>query len=181
MEPAGCVPSLWWLGDKTVVQSALNAHFLLKSLVNCSSSTIGYYPDIDSLFCASFGEIHLKAIRSCWVRQEASVLALRVIHSVTRTQRGPSSLVSLLLAFKECVCVHTKECERSCMHMSLFEHRAIPQVIYASCIAPHDQSQQACVRPRYGHAQSTGIATGKRLLKTSFYCTTHILFQFSQL
>lgn len=55
--------------------------------------------------CTRFGEIHLKAVQCCCVRQEASVLALRVIHSVSRTQRGLSSLVSLLLAFKECACV----------------------------------------------------------------------------
>lgn len=54
--------------------------------------------------CTRFCEIHLKAIQRCCVRQEASVLAHHVIHSVSCTQRGPSSLVSPLLAFKECMC-----------------------------------------------------------------------------
>ncbi len=60
--------------------------------------------------CTRFGKIHLKAIQCCCVRQEASVLALCVIHSVSCTQRGLSSLVSLLLAFKECVCVCARVC-----------------------------------------------------------------------
>lgn len=55
--------------------------------------------------CSRFGEIHLKAIQDCCGRQEVSVLAQRVIHSVSCTQRGLSSLVSLLSAFKECMCM----------------------------------------------------------------------------
>ena len=39
------------------------------------------------------------------------------------------------------------------MQMSMFELRIIPQVIHVPHIAPRDQSQQACVGPRYGHAQ----------------------------
>lgn len=84
--------------------------------------------------CTRFGGIHLKAIQRCCVRQEVSALAHRIIHSVSRTQRGLSSLVSLLLAFKECVCAQCT-CENvrvcSCMHMSLLEHRIIPQVKHA--------------------------------------------------
>lgn len=72
--------------------------------------------------------------------------------------------------------VHMQECARvcvpSCMHTSLFKHRIIFNTPH---IAAHYQSQQACVRPRYGHAQSTGMATGNRLLKLKFYCATHIL------
>lgn len=84
--------------------------------------------------CTRLAKIHLKAIQRGCVRQEACVLAVRVIHSVTCTQRGPSSLVSLLLAFKECPCVYNVHAMRervyfrelSCMHTSLLEHLIIP-------------------------------------------------------
>lgn len=114
MEPAGGLPLLW-LRDRLWCKVS-QTHFLCKSLVNCSSWTIGHYPYTDWLFVQD-------SLKSIWkpssavVRQEASVLAHRVIHSVSRTQRGLSSPVSLLLAFKECVCLHThmQECIRVCV------------------------------------------------------------------
>lgn len=120
MEPIGSVP-LVMAGWQTVAQSALNAHFLLRSLVNCSSSTIGHYPVIDSQFVQDSAKSIWKPSSGCCVRQEASVLAHRVIHSVSCTQRGLSSLVSLLLAFRECACVcvmctHMQEFARVCAH-----------------------------------------------------------------
>jgi len=71
--------------------------------------------------CTRFGGIHLKAIQRCCMRQEVSALAHRIIHSVSRTQRGLSSLVSLLLAFKECVCAQcTCENVRVCVLMHAY-------------------------------------------------------------
>lgn len=99
---------------QSVVQSALNTHSLCKSLVNCSSWTIGHYPDIDSLFVQDSVKSIWKPSSAVVLGQEASVLAHRVIHSVRCTQRGLSSLVSLLLTFKESVYVHVRAHARMC-------------------------------------------------------------------
>lgn len=119
-------------GRQTVLQSPLGTHFLRKLLVNCSSSAIGHYRDIDSVFVQDSAKIHLKAVPalSC-VRQETSVLAHRVIHSVSCTQRGLSPLVSLLLACKECVCVyimhmHMQECVCVCVCVCALMHAYVP-------------------------------------------------------
>lgn len=72
--------------------------------------------------CTGFWEIHPKAILFCCLRQEAVLLAHRVIHSVTCTPRGPS-LVSPLLPFKARVCVwaiYIRACKNLCAHVTIW-------------------------------------------------------------
>lgn len=131
-------------GWQSAVQSALNTHFLRKSLVNCSSSTIGHYPDIDSLFVQDSEKSIWKPSSAVGWDGKRWFLALCVIHSVSCIQRGLSSLVSLLLAFKECVSIYAHV--RMCVFTTLFKQ-------------PDDSSGHTCFSynaSRNRHVQSPG-------------------------
>ncbi len=133
--------------------------------------------------CTRIGKTHLKAIQ-CWcVRQEASVLAHRVIHSVSCTQRGLSSLALLLLAFKECVCVCTR-----IMYMHIQECVCVLMHAYVPVRTQDNSSGHTCSPYSTAWPVTTGMCEAQVractvnrycyrgvTVKTKLYCTTHVL------
>lgn len=99
--------------------------------------------------CTRFCEIHLKAVQRCCVRQEASVLAHHVIHSVSCTQRGR------LLLFRHCwllknVCVRNVHARA--------RTRYIPHMRGYITTGTHGNSSE-CACPLYSTAQPVTTST----------------------
>lgn len=125
--------------------------------------------------CTRFWEIHLKAIQGCCVRQEAGVLAHRVIHSVTCTLRGLSPGPSRACAFvcEQYIDMHAKTCTCTYVHVTVWaqDKSSGSSGFPWSCLWPVITGR--C--PRYRHEMWTAISYGEMTALFSFYCATHPL------